>query len=61
VLDHLKPTSSNVVIEVVPRDQDSKYVELADKRDNVEVLGALVIDKPKGWNKIHPAWKVIIN
>jgi hypothetical protein len=61
VLDHLKPTSSNVVIEVVPRDQDSKYVELADKRDNVEVLGALVIDKSKGWNKIHPAWKVIIN
>ncbi len=56
-----KQTDGNLVIEVVPRDQDSKYVELPDKGDNVAVWGAWVIDKPKGWNEIHPAWKVIVN
>ena len=59
--DNKKKTDGNLVVEVVPRDQDSKYVELPDKGDNVEVWGAWVIDKPKGWNEIHPAWKVIIN
>ena len=56
-----KQTDGNLVIEVVPRDQDSKYVELPDKGDNVAVWGAWVTDKPKGWNEIHPAWKVIVN
>ena len=59
--DNKKKTDGNLVVEVVRRDQDSKYVELPDKGDNVEVWGAWVIDKPKGWNEIHPAWKVIIN
>ena len=59
--DNKKKTDGNLVVEVVPRDQDSKYVELPDEGDNVEVWGAWVIDKPKGWNEIHPAWKVIIN
>jgi len=59
--DSKKKTDGNLVVEIVPRDQDSKYVELPDKGDNVEVWGAWVIDKPKGWNEIHPAWKVIIN
>ena len=59
--DNKKKTDGNLVVEVVPRDQDSKYVELPDKGDRVEVWGAWVEDKPKGWNEIHPAWKVIIN
>ena len=59
--DNKKKTDGNLVVEVVPRDQDSKYVELPDKGDNVEVWGAWVIDKPKGWNEIHPAWKVTVN
>jgi len=59
--DNKKKTDGNLVVEVVPRDQDSKYVELPDKGDRVDVWGAWVEDKPKGWNEIHPAWKVIIN
>jgi hypothetical protein len=58
--DNKKKTGGNLVIEIVPKDQDSKYIELPNKGDNVEVWGAWVIDKPKGWNEIHPAWKVIV-
>ena len=59
--DNKKKTDGNLVVEVVPKDQDSTYVELPHKGDNVEVWGAWVIDKPNGWNEIHPAWKVIVN
>ena len=59
--DNKKKTGGNLVVEIVPKDQDSKYVELPDKGDKVEVWGAWVIDKPKGWNEIHPTWKVIVN
>jgi hypothetical protein len=58
--DNKKKTGGNLVIEIVPKDQDSKYIELPNKGDKVEVWGAWVIDKPKGWNEIHPAWKVIV-
>ena len=58
--DNKKKTGGNLVVEIVPKDQDSKYVELPDKGDSVEVWGAWVIDKPKGWNEIHPAWKVTV-
>ena len=58
--DNKKKTGGNLVVEIVPKDRDSKYVELPDKGDNVEVWGAWVIDKPKGWNEIHPAWKVTV-
>ena len=58
--DNKKKTGGNLVVEIVPKDQDSKYIELPDKGDNVEVWGAWVIDKPKGWNEIHPSWKVIV-
>lgn len=58
--DNKKKTGGNLIVEIVPKDQDSKYIELPDKGDNVEVWGAWVIDKPKGWNEIHPAWKVIV-
>ena len=59
--DNKKKTGGNLVVEIVPKDQDSKYVELPDKGDKMEVWGAWVIDKPKGWNEIHPTWKVIVN
>jgi hypothetical protein len=38
----------SLVIEIVPRDQDSKYVDLPNNGDKVEVWGAWVKDKPKG-------------
>jgi hypothetical protein len=35
--DNKKKTGGNLVVEIVPKDQDSKYVELPDKGSNVEV------------------------
>jgi hypothetical protein len=58
--DNKKKTGGNLVVEIVPKDQNSKYIELSDKGDKVEVWGTWIIDEPKGWNEIHPAWKVIV-
>jgi len=41
-------------VKIVPKDQNSKYIELSDKGDKVEVWGTWIIDEPKGWNEIHP-------
>ena len=53
--DNKKKTGGNLVVEIVPKDQDSKYIELPNKGDKVEVWGTWIIDEPKGWNEIHPA------
>ena len=42
-----------------PEDRKSSDVYLPEKGDDVRVWGAWVKDKPKGWNEIHPAWKVV--
>lgn len=55
--DNKKKTGWNLVVEIVPKDQNSKYIELSDKGDKVEVWGTWIIDEPKGWNEIYPAWK----
>ena len=52
--DNKKKTGGNLVVEIVPKDQNSKYIELSDKGDKVEVWGTWIIDEPKGWNEIHP-------
>lgn len=53
-----KHSDKYLVVEIVPKHKDSKYVEKPHKGDRAEVWGAWVLDKPKGWNEIHPAWKV---
>jgi len=58
--DNKKKTGWNLVVKIVPKDQNSKYIELSDKGDKVEVWGTWIIDEPKGWNEIHPTWKVIV-
>jgi hypothetical protein len=35
--DNKKKTGGNLVVEIVPKDQNSKYIELSDKGDKVEV------------------------
>ncbi len=52
--DNKKKTGGNLVVEIVPKDQNSKYIELSHKGDKVEVWGTWIIDEPKGWNEIHP-------
>lgn len=51
-------TDGLLVVEVVPKDQDLKNVDLPKEGDKVRVWGAWVTDKPKGWHEIHPTWEV---
>ena len=51
-------TDGLLVVEVVPKDQDLKNVDLPKEGDKVQVWGAWVTDKPKGWHEIHPTWEV---
>jgi hypothetical protein len=48
-----------LVVEIIPKDQDSSMVEIPKDGDRVRVVGAWVSDEGAGgWNEIHPAWKV---
>jgi hypothetical protein len=52
-----------LVIEINPKDQDSRMIEIPDEGDKVRVVGAWVTDDPDGypgWNEIHPAWQIEI-
>jgi len=51
-------TDGFLVVEVVPKDQDIKSVDLPKEGDKVHIWGAWVTDKPKGWHEIHPTWEV---
>jgi hypothetical protein len=52
-------TDGFLVVEIVPKDQNAKTVDLPKEGDKVHIWGAWVTDKPKGWHEIHPAWKVV--
>lgn len=55
-----KKTGGFLIVEIVPKDQkNNKDVVKPKTGDKVDVWGAWVTDKPKGWHEIHPAWKVV--
>ena len=51
-------TDGLLVVEIVPKDQNIRSVFLPKAGDKVDIWGAWVTDKPKGWHEIHPTWKV---
>lgn len=53
-----KKTGGYLIVEIVPKDQNNKNVIKPKTGDKVDVWGAWVTDKPKGWHEIHPAWIV---
>ena len=53
-----KKTGGYLIVEIVPKDQDNKNVIKPKTGNKVDVWGAWVTDKPKGWHEIHPAWIV---
>ena len=54
-----KKTGGYLIVEIVPKDQKNNKDVIKPKTGNkVDVWGAWVTDKPKGWHEIHPAWKV---
>ena len=57
--DNKKKTGGNLVVEIVPTDQDSKFIELPDKGDNVEVWGAWVIANQKDGMKFIQHGKLL--
>lgn len=52
-------TEGFLVVEIVPPDRNIQGVYLPQDGDHVQVWGAWVTDKPKGWHEIHPTWKVV--
>ncbi len=55
-----KQVNGMLVIEIIPKDQQSNLIIIPKNGDRIEAYGAWVTDKPHGWNEIHPAWKVTI-
>lgn len=55
-----KQVNGMLVIEIIPKDQSSKLVQIPKNGDKIEAYGAWVTDNPHGWNEIHPAWNVKI-
>jgi hypothetical protein len=49
-----------LVIEIIPKDQNSNLVQIPKNGARIEAYGAWVTDNPHGWNELHPAWKVRI-
>lgn len=49
-----------LVVEIIPKDQNSSDVYIPKDGDKIQAFGAWVTDTPHGWNEIHPAWKVIL-
>lgn len=49
-----------LVMEIIPKDQNSPLVPIPKDGDKIEAIGAWVTDTPHGWNEIHPTWKVSI-
>jgi hypothetical protein len=55
-----KKTGGYLIVEIVPKDQKHNEDVVKPKTgDKVDVWGAWLTDKPKGWHEIHPAWKVV--
>lgn len=55
-----KQVDGMLVVEIIPKDQNTSAVQIPKNGDRIEVHGAWVTDNPHGWNEIHPAWKVKI-
>lgn len=49
-----------LVVEIIPKDQNSSNVQIPKEGDKIRAIGAWVTDTPHGWNEIHPVWKIII-
>ncbi len=58
--ENIKQVNGMLVIEIIPKDQQSNLIIIPKNGDRVEAYGAWVSDNPHGWNEIHPAWKVTI-
>lgn len=49
-----------LVVEIIPKDQNSPDVYIPKDGDRIQSTGAWVADTPHGWNEIHPAWNITV-
>lgn len=49
-----------LVVEIIPKDQNSSNIYIPKEGDRIQAIGAWVTDTPHGWNEIHPAWKITL-
>jgi len=62
-VENIRQVNGMLVIEIISKDQRqdaNSSVQIPKNDDRVEVYGAWVVDNPRGWNEIHPAWQIII-
>jgi hypothetical protein len=57
---NLKQVEGMLIVEIIPKDQNSSFVEIPKSGDKIGAYGAWVTDNPNGWNELHPAWNVTI-
>jgi hypothetical protein len=49
-----------LIVEIIPKDQNSISVRIPKNGDKIGAYGAWVTDNPKGWNELHSACNVTI-
>jgi hypothetical protein len=48
-----------LVIEIIPKDENSSLVQIPKNGDRIQAYGAWVTDNlAGGWNELHPAWEL---
>lgn len=52
--------SRMLVVEIIPKDQNSSNVYIPKNGDRIQAVGSWVTDKIHGWNEIHPAWNITL-
>ncbi len=50
--------NGTLMVEIIPA--DSPFVDIPAVGTHISVIGALVVDMPKGWVEIHPAWRIFL-
>ena len=54
-----KRVNGMLVIEIIPKDENSSLVQIPKNGDRIQAYGAWVTDNlAGGWNELHPAWEL---
>lgn len=56
--ENINQVNGMLVMEIVPKDQNSSQIQIPKNGERIEAIGAWVTDNPQGWNEIHPIWKL---
>jgi hypothetical protein len=57
---NIKQVQGMLVVEIIPMDQNSSWVQIPKDGDKIGAYGAWVTDNPQGWNELHPVWNLTV-